>query len=107
MDNPFRLILASLAVYRLSQLVALDNGPGFMSARLRGFFGRRASKESNEMGVWHQLAEFINCPFCLGVWFSLIITLAAFNVSNPVEFVLIWLGMAGVQAALEGRNYAE
>lgn len=107
MDNPFRFVIASLAVYRLSQLVALDDGPSFTFKRLRTFLGRKAAQELSEYGRWHQLAEFINCPFCLGVWFSLFITLVAFDASNPVEFGLIWLGMAGAAAFAEGRNYAE
>ena len=95
----WRFVLALLAVYRLAQLVALDDGPGAVFHRLRSFFGERAA--GAEMGSFRwSLAELVNCPYCLGVWFSAMIAFALYP-ANPVDYVLYVLALAGAQALLQ------
>lgn len=91
------LILAILATYRLAQLIAFDDGPFDLIARFREFLGRNAYR-----GLWVKtLADMINCPFCLGIWISLFITLSIRQYSSFLEFFLQWIGIAGGQAFLQ------
>lgn len=84
--------LAILACYRLSQLLAIDDGPYNVFLEWRKWLGRRA----NGSTFWHNVAEMFHCPFCLGVWFAFPLALLIDG-----NFLLLWLGIAGGQAFLE------
>lgn len=88
-DYWFELILAILAVYRIAQLITLDDGPFKVFDRLRRFFGRRSQLR--------ELAELFHCPYCLGMWLAGGLTL----VMQPDQPILWWMAVAGGQALLE------
>ena len=101
LSSSARLALGILRVYRLAQLLAYDDGPLFAFKRIRLTCGRLASGDG-AYGHWRSLAEFVRCPYCLGMWLAI---LAAFLViiAHPLaDLVLLILGLAGGQAFLEG-----
>ena len=101
-------ILAVFATYRLSQLVALDDGPLDCFATLRGLTVYSLKGNQREGRVWKSLEELVNCPYCLGIWFAGLTTLLVMQVA-PMDFLtglLFWLGVAGGQCALQSRTDA-
>ena len=94
-----RLILAALSTYRLAELFALDNGPYDMFKVIRYALGRKASEGNS---TWKTLADLVDCPFCLGIWFAVLAGAGVIYPTNPGDILLILLGIAGLQAFLEG-----
>lgn len=78
----YTLALATLAVYRISYLIALENGPFFIMAKIREIIGNRLGWDS-----W--LALGITCPLCISFWLTLLV---AWLLGGGW---LEWLGMAG------------
>lgn len=100
MPSLFKIAIAILACYRLAQLIALDDGPYFIFDRIRRELGKRAAEED---ALWVNLAELVNCPFCLGIWFAL--PLAIWVGCGLIEVVIYWLAIAGGQAFLQEIHY--
>jgi hypothetical protein len=89
-----RLILAALAVYRLSQLVTIDDGPGDAFRRLRARY------------VTGFLGGLVHCPYCIGVWFAANAAIWVLWPSGIGDLALTWLGLAGAQAWMQGNREA-
>lgn len=89
------LLLLTLAVYRVSILITWEDAPYRVFYRFRLYLGRKA----NGGGVvWGELAELFHCPFCLGMWLSL---LAAVLVGGGwVNVLLMWFAISGGQHLL-------
>lgn len=88
--------LLVLACYRLSQLVAIDEGPGsvFLDFRARlGAYDRRADGEAKT-----SLGRGIACPHCVGIWVAL--PLAAIGSGINSSIFIWWLAIAGGQSIL-------
>jgi hypothetical protein len=92
-----RLALAALAVYRLAQLVAVDDGPFKVFDRLRAWAGTMPIAVVRE-----NLGALARCPYCLGVWFALLCGALVLWPSRPGDAFLVVLGLAGAQAFMEG-----
>lgn len=100
-----RLALAAFACFRLAQLVAYDEGPKgiFLELRKRaGSYDYGANGEPKRA-----VGRFLKCPYCLGVWFAIFCTVPVLWPTQAGDMVLTWLGIAGAQACLEGRNHVE
>lgn len=98
LENTLKVTLLILSVYRLSMLIAYDNGPLGLIRAVRDFSGRNAS---NSGILWQSFAELVNCPYCLGVWFALF-GYILFMANHPLaDFIIIVFGLAGGQALLE------
>lgn len=73
----FYLIVAGLATYRLSRMVAKEEGPGIpfgdKEARKFGVFVRIRMRIDSQQETW--IGRGINCPLCLSFWFGLVISL--------------------------------
>jgi hypothetical protein len=82
-----RLLLAALATWRLTHLIAFEDGPWQIIAKLR----RRAGS-----GFWGSLMDCFNC---LSLWVSAAITAIVRPV--PWDWPLVWLGLAGAACLLE------
>ena len=93
-----RVLLATLAVYRLAQLVAYDDGPAHVFRRIREAAGRRAAAGSY---LWHNVATWLHCPYCSGVWLAVLAALGVQWYSVAGDVLLLWWGIAGAQAILE------
>jgi hypothetical protein len=87
MHYSFRFLLAALAVWRLTHLLAKEDGPWDMILKLRrspggGFFGR-----------------LLSCFYCLSVWIA--IPFALFLDGTAVERIVAWLALSGAAILLE------
>jgi hypothetical protein len=87
-----RFVLAVLATWRLTHLLASEDGPADLLARLRARMGH---------GL---LGELMDCFQCLSLWVAA--PLAAFVALRPWDWVLSWLALSGGACLLErlGRD---
>jgi hypothetical protein len=92
-----RFVFAVFACYRLSELIAIDDGPGDMFLWLRAKCGAYDIGEDSRPVT--SLGRFIECPYCLGVWFAAVLALVLWPIGwmMPVR----WLAIAGGQAFLQ------
>ena len=77
----FRLTIAVLATWRVTHLIAREDGPFDVMARLRiragdGAFGR-----------------LMDCPYCLSLWIA--IPFAFLLGHGPLEWCASWLAISG------------
>ncbi len=82
------LILSVLAVYRLSYLIAKEDGPFDMFSVMRG----KISQEN-----W--IGRGLHCVLCVSFWLSF---LPAFWLywGRPINVIIGWLGIAGAVMVL-------
>lgn len=82
-----RFVLAILATWRVTHLVAREDGPGDIIARFRGLFGG---------GFFGKLMD---CFYCLSFWIA---APMAFYVSRePLDWLFVWLALSGAACVLE------
>jgi hypothetical protein len=98
-----RLILAVLTVYRVAELFAVDDGPYGIFRNIRAFCGKKAAGKDYS-NFWFNMAGLVSCPFCIGVWFSAIALVPVYYPTTITDFVLVWLGIAGLQTYLESAR---
>lgn len=90
MDNSriwIRSGLAALATWRITHMLAFEDGPADLFARLRKRLGESF------------FGKLMDCFQCLSVWvaapFALLLT------RRPVEILLAWFGLSGAACLLE------
>ena len=87
MTAPARFALASLATWRVTHLLAEEDGPADAVVRLRARLGTG------------QLGELMDCFYCLSMWvaapFSLTVT------RRRRDAPLVWLALSGAACLLE------
>lgn len=98
MNTPLTLLIIAFAVYRLCRMLSREDGPFQILETFRTWLGRKASKENK---LWITLADLMNCPYCLGVWFSALGALLLHDTSIMWYFIYV-LAIAGLQAFLQG-----
>jgi hypothetical protein len=86
-ERAFRFALTGLAVWRLTHLLALEDGPGDVIAKLRARVG------SGPLG------ELLDCFDCLSIWVGA--CLALFVARRPGERAISWLALSGVACAVQ------
>ena len=92
------LIILSLICYRLVQLVAFDEGPFSVFQRLRIVLG---AYDYDAQGIAKtNLGRMMTCPYCLGVWIALPLSLYA----SGIVWYAAWFAIAGLQAFLQGLS---
>jgi hypothetical protein len=82
-----RLVLASLATWRLAHLLAREDGPFDLIARLRWWMGQ---------GLWGQM---LDCFQCLSLWVAA--PLAWWVGGSLWEGVVVWLALSGAACLCE------
>jgi hypothetical protein len=82
--SPYDFTLLILATFRLVRLFTYDSVTGYIRRYLAKF----------ENGPKKTLSNLINCPWCTGVWMSLITTSIYFVIPYSWVFILI-LALAG------------
>lgn len=91
----FRLLLAIFTCYRLSRLIAKDDGPFFLFERVRHWLREKKFAEFDSSGwsiefedefygKWKSLYDGLTCPYCVGVWLSI-----------PLFFMFLYPTMTG------------
>lgn len=96
------ILLCAFATYRLSRLIALDNGPFDVIKNARRFLGAMAAvkyQKAWRSALVRTLAELVHCQFCSGVWIALVFSLL---VQFNYPWWLAWLAIAGIQAVIVG-----
>ena len=114
-----RLILAILTCYRLSRMLALDDGPLFVFKRVRYWAkdkqwhearkshaiilhsDRDETIDDRHFGKWHNLAEGITCPYCIGIWLSLPLLALLLWPTQGGDLFLLLMAISGGQAFLQ------
>jgi len=83
----FRFIVFTLAVWRVTHLLAEEDGPGRIFARVR---------VAAADGFWGSL---LACFYCLSLWVALPFT---FSLSTDWrEFLIVWLALSGAACLVE------
>jgi uncharacterized protein DUF1360 len=83
----FRLTLSVLATWRVSHLIAQEDGPFDVIVRLRSRAGD---------GV---LGKLMDCPYCLSLWIAA--PLALLLAREPGAWCVAWLAISGGSSLLE------
>lgn len=99
-QNVIDLLVLSLASFRLSSLISLEEGPFSLFVRIRARLG---AYDYDEQGrVKSSLGRGISCPYCVGVYISALLYVT-YNVGwlKPIVHVF---AIAGIQAALQDRS---
>jgi len=86
MSDGLRLVLAALATWRVTHLIAYEDGPWDVISRLRNIAGS---------GFWGKLMD---CFYCLSLWVSALVTWAL--QPNRWDVVWVWLGLSGAACLL-------
>lgn len=97
MPDGIRWLLAALAVYRLSELVAYDDGPFGWIRRFRSWI---ANESTGIDDLRETLGDLVHCPYCLGVWFALAVMPLVVWPTRGGDVALAVLGLAGAQSVL-------
>jgi hypothetical protein len=90
--NPFFILLISgLAVFRLSECVAVDNGPFHVFKAIREACKKRPV-----------LCELVTCQYCQGGWWSMACAWYIWwaTLYPSLHPVFWWAGIWGAQAAI-------
>jgi hypothetical protein len=87
MDAWLRFALAVLAVWRVTHLLAAEDGPWNAVARLRARLGAGP------------LGRLMDCFYCLSVWVAA--PFALFVAWRPPDLVVAWLALSGGACLLE------
>lgn len=80
-DPWFRFVIAALAVWRLSHLLAAEDGPWDVIVKLRRKLGTT---------YWGKLMD---CFYCLSVWISIPFTF--YVVNGMLDRFIAWLALSG------------
>jgi hypothetical protein len=82
-----RFVLAVLATWRITHLLANEDGPEDLIVRVRAHLGNR---------IWGRLMD---CFQCLSLWVA--VPVAFFVSRRPVELLFTWLALSGAACLLE------
>jgi len=88
-----RVILGILASYRITNLFVFDDGPFDVFKGIRAIVGKIAARNMKLKG----LAILFNCPFCLGMWVSALMSLLVLFPSAIGDVGMLVFAIAGGQ----------
>ena len=83
----FELTIAILATWRISHLVAKEDGPWDVVLRLRGLAGTG------------MIGRLMDCPYCVSLWVA--VPMVFLVGETWVERVVLWLAISGGSSLLE------
>ncbi len=87
MAGSLGLLVAVLATWRLSHLVAHEDGPFDLVAKVR---------HAADFSVWGRLMD---CPYCLNLWFAA--PFAVWLASNWIDGLALWPAISGGACLIE------
>jgi hypothetical protein len=92
-ETIFPMIVSALAAYRMARMMFSETGPFAIFARMRRYID---PQQKTWVGVG------LNCPYCLGLWSSLLFYwLLEYNQNTTVHFLINVLAIAGIQAIIQ------
>jgi uncharacterized membrane protein len=83
----FSFVLASLATWRVTHLLANEDGPFNLIFYFRRWLGKSF------------LGHLLDCFYCLSIWIAL--PFGLWLSSNWKEYLLLWLALSGAACLLE------
>lgn len=87
-------LVASLAVYRVSRMVAMEDGPFEAFLKLRNATLKLPASHPKD----HWIARGIRCPLCISFWAGLV---AALFISRDWKsYLLTAMGLSGAAVAI-------
>lgn len=92
MPSPFVFVVALLGVYRLSHMIAMEDGPFDVFALARDSVGQAS---------W--VGRGLHCPLCISFWLSLPMSWVIVPDVDALAFT--WLGLAGACLMLHRLLY--
>lgn len=99
MNDFLYLLLAALACFRVSRLLAIDDGPFLIFLHMRARLG---VYDLAQNGLPKStVGSLFSCPHCLGLWIAIAFGLARILFGEgALEVILYWLAVAGGQSFL-------
>ncbi len=82
-----RFILAILATWRVTHLLASEDGPADLIVRFRALLGQSLA------------GKLMDCFYCLSLWIAA--PIALFVTRKWVDWLLVWLAVSGAVCLLE------
>ena len=89
----YTVLLAILATWRLSNLIANEDGPFDVFARLRLRAGVYYDVDSNPIGK-NVFARGLLCIWCVSVWIAFVVSFFDPNTVNIHTFIINWLAIS-------------
>lgn len=89
--NGIELLALALAAYRLSRMLAMEDGPFDVFVRIRARFDPLQT-------TW--LGRGVNCPLCVGFWASLFV-LAVWFIPGAGPIIVTWWAISGAQTVIQ------
>jgi hypothetical protein len=86
-----RFVLAALATWRVTHLLASEDGPADLIVRFRALFGQSVA------------GKIMDCFNCLSLWVAA--PMALLITQKPVDLLLSWLALSGAACLLERMGY--
>ena len=87
MNDWLRFVLAVLAVWRVTHLLAGEDGPADIIVRFRALLGSSLA------------GKLMDCFYCLSIWIAA--PAALFVTRRPLDWLLTWLALSGSACLLE------
>jgi hypothetical protein len=87
MPDAVSFVVGCLAVWRVTHLVAEEDGPGGVVATIRARVGARA------------LGPLMDCFFCLSIWLAA--PFAVWLARDIASGVVTWLGLSGAACIIQ------
>lgn len=94
------LVKKGIICYRIARLIALEDGPFDMFTRFRSMMG--AYDYDAQGHPQSMTGKLVSCPFCAGVWVSIILVLLPKN--RWLTLIEDTLVIAGIQTILQSRE---
>jgi H+/Cl- antiporter ClcA len=89
----FPMIVSAVAAYRMARMIVSETGPLAIFARLRRYID---PQQKTWVGVG------LNCPYCMGLWSSLVFYwFLKYNSSETIHFLIYVLAIAGIQTVIQ------
>jgi hypothetical protein len=83
----WNFLLAVLATWRVTHLLASEDGPADLIVRFRALLGESL------------VGKLMDCFYCLSLWIAA--PAALFVTRNPLEWTMTWLALSGAACLLE------
>lgn len=83
----WRFVLAVLATWRVTHLLAAEDGPGDIVARFRALLGQSIA------------GRLMDCFYCLSIWIAA--PAALFVTRHWLDWIMVWLAISGAACLLE------
>jgi hypothetical protein len=93
------LVIYALAVFRLSEMLVIDDGMFDVFINIRGWFNKAPAGN----GLRRTIANGLQCVHCVGVWFALLFSFCIFFPTPVTDFIITVLAVSGLQSIISNN----